>query len=95
MPFRLIFIQKDSITNINKLDVSSNFQAWKKRIDLVLIENEVMDHILGKVIEPKKDKAQELVKYNKGEVRTQSNLIESIKYYLSPFVVDLGASKAI
>lgn len=53
----------------NKLDGSSNFQAWKKIIDLVLLENEVMDLILGKVIEPVKDKTQEWAKYNKGEVR--------------------------
>jgi len=40
----------------NKLDVSSNFQAWNKRIDLILVENEVMDYVLGKVKEPEKEK---------------------------------------
>lgn len=35
----------------------------------MLIENEVMDYVIGKVIEPEKDRTQELAKYTKGEVR--------------------------
>lgn len=33
----------------NKLVGSANFLAWKKRTDLNLIENEVMDHIKGSI----------------------------------------------
>ncbi len=44
----------------NKLDGSTNFQAWKKIIDLVLIENEVMDYVLGNITELEKEKTQEL-----------------------------------
>ena len=36
----------------NKLNGSTNFQAWKKRIDLILVENEVMEYVLHKVVEP-------------------------------------------
>jgi len=32
---------------INKLVGLANFLAWKKRIDLVLIENEGMEYLLG------------------------------------------------
>lgn len=54
-----------------------------------------MDHILGKVIEPKMHKTKEFSKYNKGEIRAQRILIESTKYYLIIFIADLGTSKAI
>lgn len=77
----------------NKLDGASNFKAWKKRIDLVTIENEVMDYILGKVPKPNKDKTQEVVKYNKGEVRAHRIFLESIKDHLISFVSDLSTSK--
>lgn len=79
----------------NKLDGASNFKAWKKRIDLVPIENEVMDYILGKVPKPNKDKTQEVVKYNKGEVRAHRIFFESIKDHLISFVSDLSTSKKV
>lgn len=37
---------------IYKLVGSSNFLAWKRRIDIVLEENEVIDHVNGKVSKP-------------------------------------------
>jgi len=46
----------------NKLVGSTNFLAWKKRIDLVLIENEVMEYIHGEVTQPDKEKTQELAR---------------------------------
>ena len=38
----------------NKLVGLSNFNAWKKSIDLKLIENEVMGFIEGSTIQPPK-----------------------------------------
>lgn len=46
----------------NKLDGASNFKAWKKIIDLVLIEDEVMGFVLGKVPELDKNNAQAMEK---------------------------------
>ena len=74
----------------NKLDGSLNFEAWKKGIYLVLVENEVMDGALGKVLETYKEKNREVALYHKGETRTQRILIESIKYHLIPFVAYLA-----
>lgn len=42
---------------INKLVMSSNFLAWKRRIDLVLKENEAMYHVNGKFFKPYEGKA--------------------------------------
>jgi len=53
----------------NKLVGASNFLAWKKTIDLNLIENEIMEHVKGSITKPPKEDAQALVRYMKGEVR--------------------------
>lgn len=63
----------------NKLVGPTNFLAWKKMIDLTHTKHEVMGFVLGIIIEPGKDKTQELAKYKRGEVRTQSIIVESIK----------------
>jgi len=63
----------------NNLVGATNFLAWKKRIDLNLIENEVMVHIKGSITQPPKEDTQAHAKYMKGEVRAQRILIESIK----------------
>ena len=55
----------------NKLDGTSNFQAWKNKIDLILIENDVMDHVLGKFAEPDKSNTKDWNKYFEDETRDQ------------------------
>jgi len=53
----------------NKLVGASNYLAWKKRTNLNLIENEVMDHVKGSITKPSKEDSQELVNFIKREVR--------------------------
>ena len=52
----------------NTLVGSSNFSAWKKRTDLNLIEEEVMDFIDGSTIQTPKEDALDHTKYMKGEI---------------------------
>ena len=77
----------------NKMVGSSNFSAWKKRIDLNLIEDEVMDYIEGSKIQPPKSDAPTHSKYMKGEIKAQRILIESIKDSLIPYVSKLKSAK--
>lgn len=63
----------------NKLVGSSNFLAWKNRIDLILIENEVIEYVKGSISKPSQEQSQALSKYMKGEIRAQRILIKSIK----------------
>ena len=77
----------------NKLVGSSNFSAWKKRIDLNLIEDEVMDYIKGSTTQPSKEHAPAHAKYMKGEIRAQRILMESIKDSLIPYVSQLETAK--
>ena len=79
----------------NKLVGSSNLLAWKKRIDLILIENEVIEHVKGSITKPPKEEAQVLAKYMKGKIRAQRILIECIQYPLILYVAILKTSKDI
>lgn len=54
-----------------------------------------MEHVLGEVTKPIKDKTQQLAKYKKGEVRAQRIIVESIINHLVPFVANLKTSKAM
>ena len=78
-----------------KLVGSSNFSAWKKRTNLNLIEDEVMDYVEGSKIQPSKEDALAHAKYMKGEIRAQRILIESIKDSLIPYVSILKSAKEI
>ena len=49
----------------NKYVGTSNYLAWKKRIDLVLIENEVFEYVKGSMTKPPQEQSQALSKYMK------------------------------
>jgi hypothetical protein len=77
----------------NKLVVTNNFLAWKKRTNLRLKDNELLKHVKGNITIPAKEQTQALAKYNKDETRAQRILIESIKDSLIPYVSKFETSK--
>lgn len=52
----------------NKIFGSLNYLPLKKRIYLVLMENEVSEYVTGSISKPPHEKAQALSKYMKGEI---------------------------
>ena len=72
-----------------------NFLAWKEKIDLNLIDNEVMDHIKGLITQPPKEYTQAHARFMKKEVRAERILIQSIKDSLLPCVSKLSTGKSI
>lgn len=79
----------------NKLVGTMNYLAWKKRIDLILLENEVNEYVTSSITKPYQEKSQALSKSLKEEVRAQRILIESIKDSLIPYVAKLKIAKEI
>ena len=79
----------------NNLVGTNNFLAWKKRTDLLLKENELLEHIKGNITIPAKEQTHALAKYNKDETRAPRILIESIKDSLIPYVFKFETSKEI
>ena len=77
----------------HKLVGISNFIAWKRRIDIVLEVNEVIDHVHGKVCKPSEEWA--LSKYMERDLKAQKILKEYIKNPLISYVAELETSKEI
>ena len=54
----------------DKLNDKNDHHAWKMSLDLTLEENEVMDYVQGKIVEPPSNTlVATKTKYNKGEVK--------------------------
>jgi len=70
----------------NKFVWASNFLAWKKRTNLILIRNEAVNRVKGSITKHLEEEAQALAKYMKREVRALRILIKSIKDPLIPYV---------
>ena len=79
----------------NKLVGTNNFIAWKKRTDLLLKENELLEYVKGNITIPTKEQTQALAKYNKDETRAQRILIELIKDFFLHYVSKFETSKEI
>lgn len=79
----------------NKFVGISNYLAGKKRIYLILMENEVIEYVKGSISKPPQDQSQALSMYMEGEIRAQRIHIESIKDSLILYVAKLKTSKKI
>jgi hypothetical protein len=90
-----------SMKSENKLDGASNFRAWKKRIDLILSKNKVLDIVKGKIVEPefeegKKKEPQNVAvmeKFKYSNINAMSIIVDSIKYHLIPYISHIDSSK--
>ena len=79
----------------NKLVGLSNFNAWKKRTNMKLIENKVMGFIEGSTTQHPNEDILAYIKYMQGDIKSRRILIESIKDSLIPYVLKLESSKEI
>lgn len=79
----------------NKFVGMNNFLARKKRTDLLLKENELLEYVKGNITVPAKEQTQALAKYNKDDARAQTILIESVKDSIIPYVPKFETSKEI
>jgi hypothetical protein len=75
----------------DRLDGADNFRSWKHRIQLILEENELLDHIKKMLPEPEDEEAKE--KFKKNEVKAKRILTDSIKDHLIPNVSELKTAK--
>ena len=64
---------------IKKLVGLSNFLAWKKMIGLIPIENEVVGHVKGLIVEPPKEKVQTLQDEDTNRRRNNLILYEGVR----------------
>jgi hypothetical protein len=84
----------------NKLEGDYNFRAWKKRIDLILFKNKVLDIVKGNIVEPEFEEGKEepqnvavMEKFKDNDINAMSIIVDSIKYHLIPYISHLDSSK--
>jgi hypothetical protein len=76
-----------SLNSKNKLEGASNFRSWKKRIDLILAKNKMLDIVKGKIMEPqfevgKEKEPQNVVvmeKFKDNDINVMSIIVDSVK----------------
>ena len=91
----------NSMKSENKLDGASNFRAWKKRIDLMLAKNKVLDIVKGKIVKPKFEEGKEkepqniaaMEKFKDVDINAMSIIVDSIKDHLIPYISHLDSSR--
>jgi len=84
------------LKDIAKLGDSSNFAAWKIKLEVILDDNDVLEYVEGKVPEPLKNAlASTKSRYKKGELKVKKILIDSLKDHFFPYVGKLKKSKDI
>jgi hypothetical protein len=90
-----------SMKSKNKLEGTSNFRAWKTRIDLILANNKVLDIVKGKIVEPQFEEGKEkephnivvMEKFKDNDINVMSIIVDSVKYHLIPYISHLESSK--
>jgi hypothetical protein len=73
-----------SMKSKNKLEGTSNFRAWKTRIDLILAKNKVLDIVKGKILEPQFEEGKEkephnvaiMEKFKDNDISSQSKTLD-------------------
>ncbi len=81
----------NTIKGENKLEGVSNYRSWKKRIDLILENNKVLDLVKGKVKKPIDDYSDaDKVKFKELELVAMTVMVEGIKDSLVPFIANIN-----
>jgi hypothetical protein len=73
------------------LDGEDNFKSWKHRIQLIIEDNELLDHVKKMLLEPEDEEAK--TKFKKNEVKAKRILTDSITDHLIPNVSELKTAK--
>jgi hypothetical protein len=90
-----------SVKSGNKLEGYYNFKAWKRRIDLILSKNIVLDIMKGKIMErhfeARKEKEPQNIaimeNFKENDINSMSIIVESVKDHLISYMSHLDSSK--
>eukprot|EP00253_Pinus_taeda_P036125 PITA_36125 len=80
----------------DKLHENSDYHGWKVSLDLTLEEQEVLDHLRGRIVEPPSNASTAArKKWTRGEVKEKKIIRDSIDKHLVAYVSELTTSKEI
>ena len=77
----------------NKLEGASNYRAWKKRIDLILEKNKVLDLVRGKFNKPTDEsKEAEKAKFIETKILAMTLIVDGVKDNLIPYISNIDSA---
>lgn len=92
--FDLVKMPTSYFKDNGKLDDSSNFAAWKIRLEFILDDNDVLEYVQGKVLEPSSNASSAIKsKYKKGELKANKVIINVLQDRLLVYHGSLNKSK--
>jgi hypothetical protein len=75
----------------DSLEGSRNFRSWKHRLQMILDENDLLEHVTVGVPEP--DKEEQKTKHKKNEKKAKIILSNSVKDHLIPHISELQTAR--
>jgi hypothetical protein len=73
------------------LEGSRNFRSWKHRLQMILDENDLLEHVTMGVPEP--DEEEQKTKHKKNEKKAKRIVSDSVKDHLIPHISELQTTR--
>jgi hypothetical protein len=75
----------------DRLEGSRNFRSWKHRFQMILDENDILEHVTVGVLEPKEE--DQKTKHKKNEKKAKRIVSDSVKDHLIPYIFELQIAR--
>jgi hypothetical protein len=73
------------------LEGSGNFRSWKQRLQMILDENDLLEHVIVGVPEPEEE--EQRTKHKKNEKKAKRIMSDSINDHLIPHISELQTTR--
>jgi hypothetical protein len=75
----------------DRLEGSRNFRSWKHRLQMILDENDLLEHVTVGVLEPEEE--DQKTKHKKNEKKAKRIVSDSLKDHLIPHISELQTAR--
>ena len=83
-----------SMNGENKLEGASNYRAWKKRIDIILEKNKVLDHVQGNIKKPTDEPSEaEKSEFREIKILARNLIVDGVKDNLIPYISNINSAQ--
>jgi hypothetical protein len=75
----------------DRLEGYGNFRSWKHSLQMILDENDLLEHVAMGVPEPEEEEKK--TKHKKNEKKAKRIVLDSVKDHLIPHIYELQTSR--
>jgi hypothetical protein len=75
----------------DRLEGSRNFRSWKHRLQMILDENDLLEHVVVGVLKPEEE--DQKTKHKKNEKKAKRIVLDSVKDHLIPHISELQTTR--